>query len=77
MYPASTGGLFLNMSYSKEPNCELLPKCQMILNEIKKRCNKFELQASSLHNESLFFFEISQAIDNAERALEAFKRKIC
>lgn len=77
MFPVSMGGLSLNMSYSKEPNCELLPQCQIILKEIKKRSNKFEQQASSLHNESLFFFEISQAIDNAERAIEAFKRKIC
>lgn len=77
MYPGSMGGLYLNMSYSKDSNCELFPQAQMILKEIKNRCNKFEQQASSLHNESLFFFEISQAIDNAERAIEAFKRKIC
>lgn len=77
MYPASMGGLFLNTSYSKDPNCVLLQKGKEILEEIKGRSNKFERNASSLHNESMFFSEISQAIDNAERALQAFKRKIC
>lgn len=77
MFLASMGGLFLNMNYSKEPNCELFPQAQMMLKEIKKRSNKFEQQTSSLHNEGNFFFEITQAIDNAERAIEAFKRKVC
>jgi hypothetical protein len=65
------------MNLSVKCHTELAKETLEYLKEMKKKVDLCALKASSMHNESGFFYEVSSAIDNAERAIDAFKRKMC
>lgn len=65
------------MSLTTKCDSELAKETIEYLQAMKTKVERCALQASSLHNECGFFHEISSALDNAERALQAFRGKRC